>query len=107
MTDTLPGSGACPKSREAGAPLGLVGLPISTCSFIGARHSMSRYPGARAAGPAKSRAGIRVDKAMDMDDEIAHLRTIDGSLGFGSPGGISRRVVRKHADDVEFGKVFE
>ena len=42
-----------------------------------------------------------------MDDEIAHLRIVDGLLRLRLPGGVGGRVVRIDADDVELVEVLE
>ena len=44
---------------------------------------------------------------MHMDDEIAHVRIVDGLLGLRLPGRIGGRVVRVDADDVELVEIPE
>src|SRR5512143_188180 len=107
MTDQLPGSAA--RAALPSAPDGSVlrAILTFTLSFIGARHSMARPLGARAAGRRNSRLRVRVYQAVNMDDEIAHLRIVDRGLGLAPPGRERRRIVGVHADQIELGQVFE
>jgi hypothetical protein len=49
----------------------------------------------------------RVEQPMEVDDEIAHLRVVDGHLRLGLPGGMGARIVRKQADDLDVVEVLE
>src|SRR5215471_7982564 len=49
----------------------------------------------------------RIEQAMQMDDEIAHLGIVDGLLRSRFPCRIGGRVVGVDADDVELVEVFE
>ena len=51
--------------------------------------------------------GIRIEQPMQMDDEVAHMRVVDGLLRLGLPGGIGGGVVRIDADDVELVEILE
>ena len=42
---------------------------------------------------------------MQMGDEIAHLRIVDGGLRLGFPRDMSRGVIRKQSDDLDLGEV--
>ena len=44
---------------------------------------------------------------MQMDDEVAHRRIVDGPLGGGLPGGMRRGIVGIDADDIERRQVAE
>ena len=48
-----------------------------------------------------------IEQAVQVDDEIAHVRVVDRRLRLGFPGGIGCRVVREHADDVDLVEVLE
>src|ERR1700751_1194043 len=50
---------------------------------------------------------IRIKQPVEMDDEIAHLRVIDGVLRLAPPGRMGARVIRIDADDVELAEVLE
>src|ERR1051326_197738 len=52
-------------------------------------------------------AGLRLQQAMDVDHEIAHLRVIDARLRRRPPGRLRRPVVGIDADDVELRQVLE
>src|ERR1043166_9562616 len=52
-------------------------------------------------------ACLRLQQAMDVDYEIAHLRVIDARLRCRPPGRMRRLVIGIHADDVELGEVLE
>src|SRR5947208_1614920 len=53
------------------------------------------------------RRGVGIEKAMQVDDEIAHLRVVHGALRHRLPGFVGFRVVRIHADEVELVEVGE
>src|SRR5687767_12102370 len=44
---------------------------------------------------------------MQMHDEISHLCVVDGLLRLRFPGAVGRRVIRKHADHLDFRQVLE
>jgi len=44
---------------------------------------------------------------MQVDDEVSHLRIVDGFAGFPEPGPVGLGVVRIKAHDVEFGQILE
>ena len=44
---------------------------------------------------------------MQVDDEIAHMRVVDGLLRLGLPGGVGGGVVRIEADDLDLVEVLE
>src|SRR5262249_38849812 len=46
-----------------------------------------------------------VEKAMQVDDEIAQMRVIHGALRHLFPGRVGLRVTRIHADDIEFAQI--
>src|SRR5215204_4706645 len=50
---------------------------------------------------------VRVEQAVQMHDEIAHMRIIDGLLRLCFPGRVGRRIIRKNADDVELAEIAE
>jgi mRNA interferase RelE/StbE len=47
------------------------------------------------------RVGLGVEKTVQVDDEIAHMRVVDGLLRRAPPGLVRCSVVRIDADDVE------
>jgi hypothetical protein len=49
----------------------------------------------------------RIEQSMEMDDEIAHVRIIDGLLRLGPPGCMCGSVVWKYADGLDLFEVFE
>src|SRR5205807_4871904 len=49
----------------------------------------------------------RIEQAVEMDHEIAHVGVVDGLLRLGFPGGISCGVIGKHADDIDLVEVLE
>ena len=53
-------------------------------------------------------AGLfRVEQAVHVNDEIAHLGVVDGALRLGLPRRISAGIVRIDADDVELVEILE
>src|SRR5918996_4864342 len=57
-----------------------------------------------------SSAGLgrfRVEQAVQVDDEIAHMGVVDGLLRRRLPGRVRRLVVRIDADDVELVEIDE
>src|SRR5262245_1752211 len=50
---------------------------------------------------------FRVQEPMHVDDEVPHVGVVDGLLGLGLPGDVSRRVVWKDSNDVELVEVLE
>ena len=42
-----------------------------------------------------------------MHDEIAHVRIINGLLGFRAPCRVGGRIVRIHADDIDLRQILE
>src|SRR5437763_91739 len=54
---------------------------------------------------------LRIEQPVQVNDEIAHFRVIDGLLRLGAPGAISGRVIRVAADrlvlveNLEFSRV--
>src|SRR5713226_3960445 len=55
----------------------------------------------RPSAPGLRAARLRVEQPMQVDDEVAHMRVVDGALRLGLPGGVGRCVVRIDADEVE------
>src|SRR4051794_5312097 len=53
------------------------------------------------------RSGLRVEQPVQVHDEVAHVRVVDGRLRLALPGGVGGGVIRKHADDVEIGELLE
>src|ERR1700752_1012499 len=53
------------------------------------------------------RAAIGLEQAMQVHDEIAHLRVIHRLLRLGFPGRIGRGVIRIEADDFDLVEVLE
>src|SRR5215218_3934602 len=51
--------------------------------------------------------GLGIEQPMQMHDEVAHLRVVDGLLRLALPYGISARVVRIEADDLDLAQVLE
>ena len=49
----------------------------------------------------------RIKQPMEMNDEIAHVRIIDGLLRLRFPSRMRRCVVRKYADGLDFCEVLE
>src|ERR1700731_1420705 len=45
--------------------------------------------------------GIRIEQAMHVNDEVAHMGVVDGLLRLGLPCPISSGIVRINADDIE------
>ena len=43
--------------------------------------------------------GLGIEQPVQVHDEIAHLRIVDGLLRLGLPGGVGGRIVRIDADD--------
>ena len=50
---------------------------------------------------------LRIEQAVQMHDEIAHMGVIDGLLGFCFPGSIGGGVAGINADDVELVEISE
>src|SRR4051794_23529886 len=50
---------------------------------------------------------LRLEQAVQVDDEIAHLGVVDARLGLCLPSRIGAGVVRIDADEVEPGEVLE
>src|SRR5450631_2803741 len=50
---------------------------------------------------------VGVEQAVQMDDEIPHLRVVDGLLRLAPPGRIGGGVVRVDADDIELVEILE
>ena len=65
------------------------------------RHASARRQ--RRAAP----VGLGIEQPMQMDDEVAHVRIVDGLLRLRLPGGIGGCVVRVNADDVELVEILE
>ena len=66
--------------------------------------------GAPSPSPFRSARGGRrvgIEQPVQMDDEIAHLRIVDGLLRLGLPGRVGGGVVRIDADDVELVEILE
>src|SRR5712692_8334102 len=51
--------------------------------------------------------GVGVEQAVQMDDEIAHVRIVDRLLRLGLPGAVGRGIIGIDADDVELGEILE
>src|SRR5215475_6453740 len=49
----------------------------------------------------------RIEEAVQMDDEIAHLRVVDRLLRLRLPGRVGGRVVRVDADDINLVEILE
>ena len=64
-------------------------------------------PGASPRGSGVLFARLFIAQAMDMGDEVPHVRVVHGSLGFGLPRCISTVIIGEHADDVDVVNVFE
>src|ERR1700752_2655656 len=52
-------------------------------------------------------AGIRLEQPMHVNDEVAHVGVVHGSLRLGLPRRIGGGVVGKDADDVEPAQILE
>src|SRR5215210_3916075 len=50
---------------------------------------------------------VGVEQTVQMHDEIAHMRIVDGLLRFCFPGRVGCRVIRKNADDIKLAKIAE
>src|SRR4029079_16025248 len=53
------------------------------------------------------RGCVGVEQPMQVHDEIAHMRVVDGLLRLGLPGPISARVIRKNTDHLDLVEVLE
>src|SRR5271157_3674168 len=58
-------------------------------------------------GDPRRRSEVRLDQAMQVDDEVARLGAVDRLLRLGAPRLLSARVFGKEADDVDLGDVAE
>src|SRR6185436_13412190 len=65
-----------------------------------------RASAAKASG-AWLRRGVGVEKAVKVDDEVAHMRVVHGALRHRLPGLVGLRIARIHADDVQRAEVGE
>src|SRR5437868_3218421 len=54
-----------------------------------------------------SRIGVGIEQAMQVNDEIAHVRIVNRLLSLAFPGGISGGVVGINADDLKLVEVPE
>jgi hypothetical protein len=52
-------------------------------------------------------AAPRIEQAMDVDDEVAHVGVVDGLLSYRLPGFVGFRIAGIDADDVELVEVGE
>ncbi len=50
---------------------------------------------------------VRIEQSVQMNDEIAHMRIVDGLLRLRPPRRIGGRIVRIDADDVELVQILE
>src|SRR3954452_21115862 len=50
---------------------------------------------------------VGVEQAVQMDDEVAHLRVVHRALRLGPPGDMGRRIVRIDADDLDVVEILE
>src|SRR6516165_7569332 len=57
--------------------------------------------GARSTSALGALIRLRIEQAVQMHDEVAHMGVIDGLLGFRLPGNISGGVVGINADNVQ------
>src|SRR5579883_372094 len=57
--------------------------------------------------PLRRSAGIRLEQPMHVDDEVAHVSVVHGSLRLGFPRRVGGGVVGKDAHDVELVEVLE
>src|SRR5690606_30839284 len=90
---------------------------LSPCEFIWISATFIDRPlvglaaGYRARGAAQTsglgRAGFRVQQAVQVDDEVAHMRIVHGLLRGAAPGLVRRLVIGIDADDVELGEIDE
>lgn len=48
-----------------------------------------------------------IEQTMQVDDEITHMRIVDGLLRLRTPRDIGARVIRIDADDIDLGQVLE
>lgn len=58
-------------------------------------------------GGLRGRLFLRIEQAMQMDDEITHVSVVDSLLCLGLPSRQRARIVGIHADDIEFVEVTE
>src|SRR5581483_4931984 len=68
------------------------------CQTLERRHRRSARRPPRALG---------VVQAVQVDDEVAHMRVVDGLLRLGLPGDIGTGVIRVDADDVDLVEIAE
>jgi len=50
---------------------------------------------------------IRIEQAMQMHDEIAHLGIVDGLLRLRPPRRVGRGIIRIDADNIDFLEILE
>src|SRR5437868_9950103 len=50
---------------------------------------------------------IRIEQPVQVNDEIAHLRVVDGLLRLGAPSGIGGCVIRVDADQLDLVEILE
>ena len=50
---------------------------------------------------------VRIEQPVQMDDEIAHLRVVDGLLRLAPPSRIGGGVIRVEADDIDLFEINE
>src|SRR5262249_52888488 len=62
--------------------------------------------GVSTTGPC-SMTRLRIEQAMHVHDEVAHVSVVDGLLRLRLPGRIGGRIVRIDADDIELVEILE
>src|SRR6266404_4079427 len=50
---------------------------------------------------------LRIEQPVQVNDEIAHFRVIDGLLRLGAPSDISGRVIRVDTDQLDLVEILE
>lgn len=53
------------------------------------------------------RFDVRVEEAVHVNDEVAHMSVVDGRRGGSAPGGIGFRVAGEDTDDVKLARIDE
>src|SRR5438105_2592529 len=74
-------------SRSATAPSALQATPSGPAGWSGGR--------------------LRIEQAVQMHDEIPHVRVVDGALRLALPGRVGAGVIGIDADDVDVRQVLE
>src|SRR6186713_973434 len=57
--------------------------------------------------PCRATSSLGIEQSVQVNDEITHVRVVDGLLRFRLPCDVGARIVRVDADDVDFVEILE